>query len=81
MEELTMALLYLSRFTEKARFEEDALSKSWKGYDWDVLDQLDEENYIDKRSPKSKSVYLTTEGMDYAKQILAKYGIQDWNEK
>lgn len=80
MKELTMALLYLSSFTEKSHFGVDALPKAWKGYDWDVLDKLDDEDYIDKGSPRSKSVYLTPDGADYAKQILEKYGIDDWKK-
>ena len=80
MKELTMALLYLSSFTEKSRFGEDVMPRAWKGYDWDVIDQLDDEDYIDKGSLKSKSVYLTSDGLDYAKQILEKYSINDWKE-
>ena len=76
MKELTMALLYLSRFDD--RFSTD---RAWKGYDWDILDKLDAKDYIDKGSPKSKSVYLMSDGLDYAKKILEKYNINDWNEQ
>lgn len=75
MKELTLALMYLSRFSD--RFSTD---KAWKGYDWNVLDDLDEADFIGKGSPKSKSVYLTEAGLNYAKQILAKYDIEDWQE-
>ena len=75
MKELTLVLLYLSRFDDG--FSND---KAWKGYDWDVLDVLDQADFISKGSPKSKSVYLTEEGLDYARQILAKYDIDDWQE-
>jgi len=75
MKELTLALMYLSRFGD-----EFSTDRAWKGYDWDVIDQLDDEDYIDKGSPKSKSIYLTTDGLDYAKKILEKYHINDWND-
>ena len=80
MKELTMALLYLSSFTEKSRFGEDVMPRAWKGYDWDVIDQLYDDDYIYKGNPRNKSVYLTSAGVDYAKQILEKYKINDWKE-
>jgi len=80
MKELTMVLLYLSSFTEKNPFDEDDIYRSWKGYDWDVIDKLDDEEYISKGSPRSKSVYLTSAGVDYAKRILDKYSINDWDK-
>ena len=73
MKELTMALLYLSRFSDNY-----STDRAWKGYDWDILDKLDEEEYINRGSYKSKSLYLTDEGLEYAQQILAKYNISDW---
>ena len=35
--------------------------RSWKGYPFEVLDELNEEGYIDG-SKHAKSVYLTEEG-------------------
>ena len=43
MKELTMALLYLSRFCEREKFSEAKDFYAWKGYDFDVLNRLDEE--------------------------------------
>lgn len=49
------------------------LIRSWKGYYFDNLDRLDEKGLIDKRSNKSKSVYLTDEGVVDAKKLCKKY--------
>lgn len=80
MKELTMALLYLSRFCEREKFSEAKDFYAWKGYDFDVLNLLDEEDYIrqGKHPSRTKSVYLTEAGKEYAKTILEKYGISDW---
>ena len=44
--ELTMILLYLSRFTEGSRFSDGKDFYAWKGYDFDILNSLDEKDYI-----------------------------------
>lgn len=77
MKELTMALIYLSRRRD-TRFGEDVLFEAWKGYEFDVLNELQDENYLIRRGRGSKSVLIAGEGLDYAKQILEKYNISDW---
>ena len=79
--ELTMILLYLSRFTSNDRLVKSDDVYSWKGYDFDVLNSLDDEDYIrqGERPSRRKSVYLTETGIDYAKELLEKYGIKDWD--
>lgn len=79
--ELTMVMLYLSRFTESDRFSDGKDYYSWKGYDFDILNSLDDEDYIrqGERPSRRKSVYLTETGIDYAKELLEKYGIKDWD--
>ena len=79
VKELTMALLYLSRFCEREKFSEAKDFYAWKGYDFDTLNELDDENYIHQGSHRSKSVYLTEMGKEYARSLLEKYGIDDWN--
>lgn len=63
LEELTMIMLYLS----------------WKGYNFDVLNKLDDEDYIRQgtRPSRSKSVYITRAGIDKAKELMKKYGIEE----
>lgn len=80
MKELTMALIYLSRFCENNRFSDDKEYYAWKGYDFDILNELDENDFIRQgnRPSRTKSVYITSDGINYAKEILAKYGIKDW---
>lgn len=78
MEELTMILLYLSHFKERDRFLNEDDKYAWKGYNFDVLNKLDEEDYIRQGSRRSKSVYITKEGEARAKALMEKYGIADW---
>ena len=80
MEELTMMLLYLSHFTEKGRFSNGNDLYAWKGYNFDVLNKLDDEDYIRQglRPSRTKSVYITEVGVKRAKELMEKYGIEDW---
>ncbi len=48
------------------------VQRSWKGYPFEVLYELNEERYIDG-SKYAKSVYLTEEGLDKAKELIKKY--------
>lgn len=83
MKELTMVLLYLSRFTEQDRFSDSKDFYAWKGYDFGILNELDDEDYIRQgsRPSRSKSVYVTETGIEKAKELLEKYGIDDWENK
>ena len=71
-EELTLLLLFLTSWTEKEKVSGTELHRAWKGYDFDVLDQLDEEGLI-SNSKKAKSVYLTEAGMAKAERLAEKY--------
>lgn len=57
-----MMLIYLSHFTERDRFANPDGKYAWKGYDFDVLNQLDEKDYIRQGSHRSKSMHITKEG-------------------
>ncbi|MGB2782454.1 MAG: DUF6429 family protein [Atribacterota bacterium] len=48
------------------------MQRSWKGYAFEVLDELNEEGYI-YGSKHVKSVYLTVEGISKAKKLVKKY--------
>lgn len=80
MKELTILLIYLSRFSEKDRFSDGKDFCAWKGYDFEVINGLDDADYIRQRihPSRSKSVYPTNGGIDYAKTLMEKYGIEDW---
>jgi len=72
VKELTLMLIYLTSWKEKEFNEE--YRRSWKGYDFGVLNELiDEELLFGSR--KSKSVYIDENGIKAAKKLLIKYGI------
>jgi hypothetical protein len=80
IKELTMMLMYLSRFNEKDRFSDGKDNYAWKGYDFRVLNDLTDEDYIRQGShpSRSKSVYITKTGEQLAKDLMGKYHIADW---
>lgn len=81
--ELTLMLLYLSRFTQGEKFHEATDFYAWKGYDFDILNGLDDADYIRQgsRPSRSKSVYITESGKERARDLLARYGIEDWKPR
>lgn len=79
VKELTLALMYLTRFNEKNRFYVSE-NNAWKGYPFKVLDELDETGFIDQGSHRSKSVQIRDAGVEQAKILLDKYNIRDWEE-
>jgi len=70
IKELTLLLIYLTSWKEDAGLVK--VQRSWKGYTFDALDELKEEGYIDGNK-RVKSVYLTDEGLDKAKELMKKY--------
>lgn len=77
VKELTMLLMYLTRFNEQGHLG-SGFDMAWKGYDFDVIDELDKEDYIRQGSHRSKSVAITDEGMKLSRELLDKYNISDW---
>ncbi|NLP18703.1 MAG: transposase [Firmicutes bacterium] len=80
MRELTMILMYLSRFNDRNRFGPE-MDRTWKGYDFEVIDELDKEGNIMQGSHRSKSVYITDKGMELARALMNKYNILDWEAR
>ncbi len=74
VKELTLMLLHLTSW-EKNEFGMQ-YRRSWKGYDFNILDELTEEDLI-RGGHRSKSVILTDDGMNKAKELLKKYHIED----
>ena len=70
IKELTLLLIYLTSWQEDVGFTK--VQRSWKGYPFEVLDELNEEGYI-SGSKHAKSVYLTEEGLSKAKDLMEKY--------
>ena len=56
VDEVTMALLKLTSFTEHG------YTRSWKGHDWGVMNRLHEKGYISNPKSTAKSVVLTGDG-------------------
>ena len=56
VDDAVLALLHLTTF------EDDSGFRTWKGYDWDVMNRLHEEGYIANPKSKIRSVELTEEG-------------------
>ncbi|MDP2945316.1 MAG: DUF6429 family protein [Atribacterota bacterium] len=70
IKELTLLLIYLTSWQEDVGLTK--VQRSWKGYPFEVLDELNEEGYIDG-SKRAKSVCLTEEGLGKAKELMKKY--------
>lgn len=67
VEEMSLALLYLTTFKDKFGF------RAWKSHSWDVLDRLHEKGYIHDPVSKAKSVILTDEGAERSKRLFEKH--------
>ena len=74
IDELTLLLLYLTSFKDDYGLGE--AQRSWKGYPFESLNELSENKLI-VDSRRSKSVYLTDEGIEEAKRLMKKYHIKD----
>jgi len=74
LEDLTLLLLYVQSWREKVG-ESLYVARSWKGYDFDVLDRLAKKGYVSS-SHGAKSIILTDEGLkrgeDLKRRLLAK---------
>lgn len=67
IEEVTLALMHLTSF------DEHGAVRSWKGYDWEVLNRLHERGWIDNPVSKAKSVRLTEEGARRSHELFEKH--------
>lgn len=63
IDEMVMSLLYISSFDN---------GRVWKGYDWDILERLHEKGLITDPVGKTKSFYLSDEGMKLGKELAQK---------
>ena len=79
IKELTLLLIYLSSWEEDGYvYEKDEIIPTktkvcWKGYSFDILNELVDENYLYDSKHSNKSVTLTKEGEEYARSLLDKY--------
>ena len=78
LHDLTLILIYLTRFTDKKTdFWKIQDFQAWKNYNWNTLDELDEEGLVSSNH-RSKSLWLTEDGVKRAKEIMKELGIEDW---
>ena len=78
LHDLTLTLIYLTRFTEsKSTFFSNTSFQAWKNYNWNTLDELDEEGLISSNH-RSKSLWITEDGVKRAREIMKELGIEDW---
>lgn len=78
IEELTLLLLYLTSWEEEEIPK--TMRRSWKGHSFQALHALVEKDYL-RGGVKSKSVYITENGIEQAKQLLKKYIENDGKEE
>ena len=76
IEDLTLALMYLTRFNDREGAPYHELS--WKGYDHETLKKLDEEDMI--RTPsKAQYAYILPDGRRRAMEVIKELGIKDFD--
>jgi hypothetical protein len=68
VDEMVLALLWLTAF-DRDRFGASA----WKSHDWDALDRLHTKGYISDPKSKAKSVALSEEGAERARELFEKH--------
>ncbi|QQS87978.1 DUF6429 family protein [Fusobacterium canifelinum] len=78
IKELTILLMYLNRFTDEKDFKTAKDFYAWKGYDFNIINELDDEDFIYQGKYRNKSVYITEKGIEEAKKLLEKYKIKDY---
>ncbi|HEY2107233.1 MAG TPA: DUF6429 family protein [Candidatus Binataceae bacterium] len=61
IDQAVLALLYLT-------LHDSALA--WKGHDWDAMDRLHRKGMIDDPRNKTKSVWLTADGLTESKRLF-----------
>lgn len=65
VDEMVLALLYLTTWEEAALG-----ARAWKSHDWDALDRLHAKGYISDPKGKAKSVALSPGGLRRARELF-----------
>ncbi|MDE3137817.1 MAG: hypothetical protein KGL59_14655 [Acidobacteriota bacterium] len=68
VDEMSLALLWLTMFEEK-----NYGVRAWKSHSWEVLDRLHEKGYISDPKSKAKSVVVTEEGVRRAQELFERH--------
>ena len=62
--DLVLALMQLTLHDER---------RTWKSYDWNIMNDLCERGFISDPRTKAKSVVLTAEGLERSREMFARY--------
>ncbi len=80
IEELTLLLMYLTSWEEDGYVEDEnglvkeaKIKTCWKGYSFDVVNKLTNDNILYFSQYRNKSISLTQEGEELAKKLVDKY--------
>lgn len=80
IKELTLLLAYLTSWNDKDRLTKIENVKSWKGYDFNILNKLHEEEYIYQENKKKYFIW-EEKGISEAEQLMKKYNINKKQNK
>jgi hypothetical protein len=67
VDEIVLAFHYLTMFGDSYG------ARAWKSHDWDALDRLHAKGYISDPKSEAKSVAMTEEGAQRARQLFEKH--------
>jgi hypothetical protein len=67
IDEFVLALLYLNFHGEHGA------TRAWKSFDWEAMDRLHKKGYISDPKSKAKSVIVTEEGKELARELFEKH--------
>jgi hypothetical protein len=64
VDDMVLALLHLTSSSDRG------VVRAWKSHDWDALDRLHEKGFISDPKTKAKSVVLSDEGEQRARELF-----------
>jgi len=67
VDEVVLALLYHNFF------DHHGIVRTWKTFDWNVMDRLHTKGFISDLKSKAKSVIMTEKGQEVAEELLNNY--------
>lgn len=65
--DMVLALLHLNAFTDRFGW------RAWKSFDWDALDLLHEQGMIGNPKSTAKSVVMSDEGVERARELFEEF--------
>ncbi len=65
VDEAALALMHLTTFTERG-----SQPRSWKGFDWDILDRMFERGWISDPQTKARSVVVFDDAVGLSKDLF-----------